>query len=221
MVLMSINVVLADDHKVLRHGLSEAVKNEDGMEVIGQAGNGRQAVSLAKKLSPDIIIMDIAMPDLNGIEATRQILKENPHIKIIALSMHPNRKLIHEMFKAGAKGYLLKDCEYEELISAVRIVMKGKIYLSPSITGVVVDNYLLSSDADKDGAFTMLSDREREVLQLIAEGKTTKQIALKLHVSPKTVEGHRTRIMHKLDIDNIANLTKYAIQEGLTSPDVS
>jgi DNA-binding NarL/FixJ family response regulator len=165
--------------------------------------------------------MDIAMPDLNGIEATRRILKENPHIKIIALSMHLNRKLIHEMFKAGAKGYLLKDCEYEELIGAVRVVMKGKIYLSPSITGVVVDNYLLSSDADKDSAFTMLSDREREVLQLIAEGKTTKQIALKLHVSPKTVEGHRTRIMHKLNIDNIANLTKYAIQEGLTSPDVS
>ena len=218
---MGIRIILADDHKVLRYGLSEAIKNEDDMEVIGQAENGHEAVSVTKKLSPDVIIMDIAMPDLNGIEATRQILKEHPQIKIIALSMHSNKKLIHEMFKAGAKGYLLKDCEYDELINAVRVVMKDKVYLSPSITGVVIDNYMISSDADKGSAFTLLSDREREVLQLIAEGKTTKQIGLKLHVSPKTVEGHRTRIMHKLDIDNIANLTKYAIQEGLASPDVS
>lgn len=218
---MSVSIILADDHRIMRHGLSEAVKNEDDMEVIGQAENGREVISLAKKLSPDVIIMDIAMPELNGIEATRQIIKEHPGTRVIALSMHSNKKLIHEMFKAGAKGYLLKDCEYEELINAVRLVMKDKIYLSPSITGIVVDNYMLSSNDDKASAFTMLSDREREVLQLLAEGRTTKQIALKLHVSPKTVEGHRSRIMHKLDIDDIANLTKYAIQEGLTSPDVS
>jgi len=148
---MSIRIILADDHKVLRYGLSEAIKNEDDMEAIGQAENGHEAVSLTKKLSPDVIIMDIAMPDLNGIEATRQILKEHPQIKIIALSMHSNKKLIHEMFKAGAKGYLLKDCEYDELINAVRVVTKDKVYLSPSITGVVIDNYIYTRFGQRQG----------------------------------------------------------------------
>jgi DNA-binding NarL/FixJ family response regulator len=214
---MAINIVLADDHKVLRHGLSQAIKSEQDMEIIGQAENGYEAIKLAQELVPDIMIMDIAMPELNGIEATRQILKTHPQIKIIALSMHSNKKFIHEMFKAGARGYLLKDCEYAELINAIRIVMQNKTYLSPSITGVVIENYMMQGAPENQNAFAVLSDREREVLQLIAEGKTTKQIARMLHVSPKTVEGHRTRIMHKLDIDSIANLTKYAIREGLTS----
>ncbi len=214
---MAISIVLVDDHKVLRHGLSQALKGEADMEIIGQAENGYEAIKLAQELVPDVIIMDIAMPELNGIEAARQILKAYPQIKIISLSMHSNKKFIHEMFKAGASGYLLKDCEYSELIHAIRVVMQNKTYISPSITGVVIENYMMQGADDKKNAFAVLSDREREVLQLIAEGKTTKQIARMLHVSPKTVEGHRTRIMHKLDIDSIANLTKYAIREGLTS----
>jgi DNA-binding NarL/FixJ family response regulator len=156
------------------------------------------------------------MPELNGIEATRRITAEHPWVKVIALSMHSNKKFVQEMFKAGARGYLLKDCEYEELINAIRIVMTDEIYLSPSITGAVIEDYKSEAD-ERNNAFVVLSDREREVLQLIAEGKTTKQIGRILRISAKTVEGHRTRIMHKLDIDSIANLTKYAIKEGLTS----
>ncbi|OHB49424.1 MAG: DNA-binding response regulator [Planctomycetes bacterium GWF2_41_51] len=214
---MAIRIVLVDDHKVLRHGLSQALKGEEDMEIVGQAENGYEAVKLAHELVPDVMMMDIAMPELNGIEATRQILKAHPQIKIITLSMHSNKKFIHEMFKSGARGYLLKDCEYSELINAIRVVMQNKIYISPSITGVVIENYMMQGTEEKQNAFAILSDREREVLQLIAEGKTTKQVARMLHVSPKTVEGHRTRIMHKLEIDSIANLTKYAIREGLTS----
>jgi DNA-binding NarL/FixJ family response regulator len=215
---MSIRIVLADDHKILRHGLSQALGSEEDMEIVGQAENGYQAVKLAQEVTPDIVIMDIAMPELNGIEAARQILKVNPQVKIVALSMHSNKKFIHEMFKTGAMGYLLKDCEYAELINAIRVVMRNMTYLSPSISGVVVDNYMVhQSRTDGYDAFAVLSSREREVLQLITEGMITKQIARMLHVSPKTVEGHRTRIMRKLEIDSIANLTKYAIREGLTS----
>ncbi|MFA6426603.1 MAG: response regulator transcription factor [Phycisphaerae bacterium] len=214
---MSIRIALADDHKVLRHGLSKAFSNEKDMEVVGEAENGYEIIELVKKTTPDVIIMDIAMPGMNGIDATRQIIKELPDIKIIALSMHSGKKMVHEMFKAGAKGYLLKDCEYDELINAIRIVMTDKTYLSPAITEVVVENMLNPSEAEGKNAFAVLSDRERQVLQLLAEGKTTKQIARTLHVSPKTVEGHRTKIMNKLDIDSVANLTKYAIREGLTS----
>jgi DNA-binding NarL/FixJ family response regulator len=216
---MSIRIVLADDHKIFRYGLSQALKSEGDMEIVGYAENGYRAVEVARELSPDVIIMDIAMPELNGIEASRQILKSSPNIKILALSMHSNKKFIHEMFKTGAVGYLLKDCEYSELINAIRIVMRNMTYMSPSISGVVVDNYISDKQQGTESydAFAVLSDREREVLQLIAEGKITKQIAKILHISPKTVEGHRTRIMHKLEIDSIANLTKYAIREGLTS----
>ena len=214
---MSIRIALADDHKVLRHGLSKAFGNEKDMEVVGEAEDGYEIIELAKKITPDVIIMDIAMLGMNGIEATRQVIKELPDVKIIALSMHSGKKMIHEMFKAGAKGYLLKDCEYDELINAIRIVVTGMTYLSPSITGVVVGDMLNPSEG-KD-AFDVLSERERQVLQLLAEGKTTKQIGQTLHVSPKTVEGHRTKIMTKLDIDSVANLTKYAIREGLTSAD--
>jgi len=214
---MSIRIVLADDHKILRHGLSQALKNEGDMEIVGYAENGYQAVEITQKLLPNVVIMDIAMPELNGIEASRQILKICPQVKILALSMHSNKKFIHEMFKTGAMGYLLKDCEYTELISAIRIVMGNMTYISPSLSGVVVGNMVDPEHSGGYDAFAVLSAREREVLQLIAEGKITKQIAKTLHISPKTVEGHRTRIMHKLEIDSIANLTKYAIREGLTS----
>jgi DNA-binding NarL/FixJ family response regulator len=163
--------------------------------------------------------MDIGMPDLNGIEATRQIVKESPKVKVIALSMHSSKNFIIEMFKAGASGYLLKDCEFDELVNAIRLVMSNKKYISPAISDVVVDNYMQQPENAKGNAYSILSQREREVLQLLTEGKATKQIAKRLHISAKTVEVHRLNLMGKLKIDSIAQLTKYAIQEGLTRPE--
>jgi two-component system, NarL family, response regulator NreC len=216
---MSIRIVLADDHAVLRHGLSKSLQAEPDIEVIGLAADGLTAVELARELSPDIIIMDIGMPGLNGIEATRQISKRSPSVRIIALSMHTAKKFILEMFKAGASGYLLKDCEYDELASAVRTVAAGKNYISPSISGILIETCTTDDPKRRKDAFSVLTDREREVLQLLTEGKTTKQTAARLHISPKTVEVHRLNVMNKLKIDNMVQLTKYAIQEGITLPD--
>jgi two-component system, NarL family, response regulator NreC len=216
---MSIRILLADDHVVLRHGLSKSLQAEPDMEVIGLAADGLTAVELARELSPDVIIMDIGMPDLNGIEATRQIVRQSPTVRIIALSMHSAKKFIMEMFKAGASGYLLKDCEYDELAVAVRTVASGKNYISPSISGLLVETCLTNDPKRKKDAFSALTGREREVLQLLTEGKTTKQTAARLHISPKTVEVHRLNIMKKLKIDNMAQLTKYAVQEGITLPE--
>jgi DNA-binding NarL/FixJ family response regulator len=215
---MSIKIILADDHAVLRHGLSESLQTVKDIEVVAQANNGHTAVQLVRELSPDLVIMDIGMPDLNGIEATRQVVKMSPTTRVIGLSMYSAKKFILEMFKAGASGYLLKDCEFDELITAIRSVASGKNYISPSISGVLLENAVGGGKNEKNSAFSALTQREREVLQLIAEGKATKQVAKRLHISPKTVEVHRLNLMNKLDIDNVAQLTKYAIQEGLTQP---
>lgn len=212
---MSIKVLVADDHKVVREGLRTLIEKQPGMEVIAEAENGRIALKLIKKLSPDIAIMDIAMPDLNGIEATRQIVAEAPSTKVIALSMHSDRQFVTRMMSAGASGYLLKDCAFEEVARAIRSVMARQTYLSPEIVSIVVKAFLRRSEPS-DSMLSVISPREREVLQLIAEGKTTKQIALRLHISAKTVDTHRRNIMDKLDIHSIAELTKYAIREGLT-----
>jgi len=217
---MAIKILLADDHAIVRHGLAESMMKEEDMEVVGQAKNGLSAIDMVREKTPDVVVMDISMPDINGMDATREILRDFPKVKVIALSMHSAKKFVREMFKAGASGYLLKDCEFDELANAIRTVMKGKSYISPEITDVVVDSYVRTSTEDKSSVFSDLTKREREVLQLLAEGKTTKQIGLKLHISPKTVEAHRLRVMEKLDIDNVAQLTKYAIQEGLTSPEL-
>ena len=213
---MSIKIILSDDHAIVRNGLIRSFQQETSMDVIGQAKDGRTTIELVRELSPDIVVMDIAMPDLNGVEATRQIVKESPRVKIIALSMHSSNKYVREMFRAGASGYLLKDCPFEELVEAIKTVSEGKTYISPFIGDMVVKDYVNKPD-EPASAFSILSQREREVLQLLAEGKTTKQIGQRLHISPKTVEVHRLRIMDKLSIDNVAQLTKYAIQEGLTS----
>lgn len=220
---MAIKILLADDHAIVRHGLSQSIQQEEDMEIAGQAEDGISTIRMVRELSPDIVLMDISMPDLNGMDATREIVRDFPKVKIIALSMHSAKKFVREMFKAGASGYLLKDCEFDELAEAVRTVMAGKSYLSPEITDVVVDSYIRTTSEEKSSVFSTLTKREREVLQLLVEGKTTKQIGLNLHISPKTVEAHRLRVMEKLDIDNVAQLTKYAIQEGLTSaePDQS
>jgi two-component system response regulator NreC len=214
---MSIRIILADDHKITRQGLRSLIDENDDMEVIAEAENGRDAVDLAGQLKPDVVIMDVSMPDLNGVEATRQIVQDNPQMKIIALSMHSDTLFVSEMLKSGASGYLLKDCAFEELEQAIRTVTESKAYLSPSISGIIVEDYLHRlSKADMSTA-EVLTDREREVLQLIAEGQSTKQIALKLYISAKTVETHRRQIMNKLDMHTVAELTKYAIRKGLTA----
>ena len=215
---MSIKIILADDHTMLRHGLSRSLELEEDIEIVGQATNGHSTIDLVKELLPDVVIMDIGMPDLNGIEATRRITNDYPNVKIVGLSMYSSDKYVREMFRAGASGYLLKNCTFEELTEAIRTVVTGKTYISPSISDMVVKEYA-SKPTDEKSVFSVLTQREREVLQLFAEGKTTKQVGRSLHISPKTVEAHRLRIMEKLDIDNIAQLTKYAIQEGLTEPE--
>jgi len=214
---MSIRILLADDHKITREGLCSLLDRQPDMEVVAEAENGRTAVRLVKEMLPDVVIMDVSMPDLNGIEATRQITNEFAEVKVIALSMHSDTLFVSEMLKSGASGYMLKDCAFEELAGAIRTVAAGRTYLSPSISAVVVDDYLYRlSKADISDA-DVITNREREVLQLMAEGASTKQIALKLHISVKTVETHRRQIMNKLDIHSIAELTKYAIRKGLTS----
>jgi two-component system, NarL family, response regulator NreC len=216
---MSTKILLADDHAILRQSLCRALGMEPDIEVVGEAENGYTALKLVQELSPAVVIMDIGMPDLNGIEATRIIKRDFPSIKVIGLSMHSNDKYIREMFRAGASGYLLKNCPFEELREAVHIVLAGKTYVSPSIGNTIVQDFINKPDLTQS-AFSVLSQREREVLQLFAEGKTTKQAAICLHISPKTVEAHRLNIMNKLEIDNIAKLTKYAIQEGLTASEL-
>ncbi|RJR48391.1 MAG: DNA-binding response regulator [Deltaproteobacteria bacterium] len=214
---MAIKIILADDHKIVRQGLRTMLESEADIEVIGEADDGRMAVRLARELSPQVIIMDVGMPDLNGIEATRQVLAESPGIKVIGLSMHCDRRFVMNMLKAGASGYLLKDSAFEELAGAIRMVLGGKVYLSTEIANIVVKDYL--QGGGDESVFSVLTPREREVLQLMAEGKSSRQIADHLIISIKTVETHRMQIMHKLQIFSVAELTKYAIREGLSSLD--
>jgi DNA-binding NarL/FixJ family response regulator len=214
---VAIKIILADDHKIVRQGLRTMLESEADIEVIGEADDGRMAVRLARELSPQVIIMDVGMPDLNGIEATRQVLAESPGIKVIGLSMHCDRRFVMNMLKAGASGYLLKDSAFEELATAIRMVLGGKVYLSTEIANIVVKDYL--QGGGDESVFSVLTPREREVLQLMAEGKSSRQIADHLIISIKTVETHRMQIMHKLQIFSVAELTKYAIREGLASLD--
>jgi len=214
---MPIKIILADDHKIVRQGLRTLLEQESDIQVMGEADDGRMAVRLARELSPQVVIMDVGMPDLNGIEATRQVLAECPGVKVIALSMHSDRRFVMNMLKAGASGYLLKDSAFEELATAIRMVLTNKIYLSTEIANVVIKDYL--QGGGDESVFSVLSPREREVLQLMAEGRSSRQIADHLNISIKTVETHRMQIMHKLEIYSVAELTKYAIREGLSSLD--
>ncbi len=216
---MSIRVLIADDHKIMLAGLRSLLEKQTDFEVVGEADNGRKAVQMAQEKKPDVVVMDVSMPDLNGIEATTQIIESLPETRVIALSMHSDKRFVMGMLRAGASGYLLKDCASQELANAIVQVAGGKKYLSPEITGVVIDDFLLGRGSSEEvaTAASQLSPREREVLQLIAEGWSTKQIASHLYVSIKTIETHRRQIMKKLDLHSIADLTKYAIREGLTS----
>jgi DNA-binding NarL/FixJ family response regulator len=216
--IMSIKVLIADDHQIVRDGLRSMLEKEPWIKVVGEAEEGRTTLRLARELAPDVIIMDVSMPDLNGIEATRQIVAEFPTIKVIALSMHNDRRFVLNMIKAGAKGYLLKDSAFKELAKAIKVVVSNQTYLSGEIADILVQDYLSVATPDEFSAFHLLSPREREVLQLLAEGKSSNQIAENLHISVKTVETHRAQLMAKLKIKSIAELTKYAIREGLTAP---
>ena len=213
---MRCRVLIADDHGIVREGLKSLIEKENNLELVGMAENGRKALQMARKLQPDVIIMDIAMPDLNGIDATTQIINEIPAVKVIALSMHSEKQLIHGMLRAGAAGYLLKESAFEELIKAIRIVCTGKKYLSPDVTDIVLQDYFTPQISGNNTKTQDLTQREREVLQLIVEGHTTKKIASRLNISTKTVESHRSSIMSKLGLHSVAELTKYAVRTGIT-----
>ena len=212
-----IRIILADDHQIVRQGLRILLEAETDMKVVAEADNGRKVLKLAQELLPDVIIMDLSMPELNGIEATRQILSGAPEVKVIALSMHSDSLFVLNMIKSGASGYLLKDCALEELVKAIRAVVDDKTYLSPGVSDIVIRDFVTGWQTTNSSAFSVLSPREREVLQLMAEGRTTNQIADGLCVSVKTVEAHRKQVMTKLGIHSVAELTKYAIRQGLTS----
>lgn len=216
---MQLKVVIADDHAIIREGLKSLLEKK-GIRVLDIAKDGREAVEKAICLEPDVMMMDISMPDLNGVEATARIRKEVPHTRVIALSMHSGKSMIDQMFAAGASGYLLKESAFEEIYDAIQGVIRGNYYLTPSIARMYVDDKVIQGGKRGDlPRFTKISNKEREVLQLVAEGEKTRDIAEKLGVSIKTVESHRRNIMKKLNIFSVAGLTKYAIQEGIISLD--
>jgi two-component system response regulator NreC len=216
---MSTKIVLVDDHVIVRQGLKALIEKRPGMQVIGEAGDGRDAVRLSNRLHPDLVIMDISMPDLNGIDATQHILATSIDTKVLALSMHSDKRFVLGMLKAGASGFLLKESAFAELMTAIDTALAGQIYLSPKVTSSVLDKYLQSlSDSDISAAYG-LTTRERQVVQLIAEGQTTRDMADKLNISVKTVEARRKKIMEKLNLHSVAALIKFALREGLTSLD--
>ncbi|MFO8175306.1 MAG: response regulator transcription factor [Longimicrobiales bacterium] len=210
-----IRVLLADDHNVLREGLKALLDREPDLTVVGEAANGRDALRLAGELYPDVVVMDIGMPDLNGVEATRRIGGDVPGTRVLCLSVHSEASMIHAMLEAGARGYILKTGAGRELVHAVRVVARGETYLSPSVTSTVVAQHLGGSGPESPAAYESLTAREREVLQLIAEGNHTKGVAKRLGIRPKTVLVHRENIMRKLEIDSVAGLVRYALKEGV------
>lgn len=212
----AIHIILADDHHILREGLRALLMHEPDFNVVAEVSNGREAVTMAMQLEPDVVIMDISMPDLNGIDATRKIVSSPCKTKVLCLSMHGESAMVHAMLEAGASGFLLKTSVGKELVEAVRAVASGQTYLSPSIARVIVDHHFHGHELHGNNVFARLSMREREVLQLIAEGHNTKSIADRLHISPKTVLSHRDRLMKKLKVDSVVALTRYALRQGIT-----
>ena len=214
---MTVTILLADDHQLMREGVRSLLDKHSEMRVIGEASDGRTAIRLARKLKPAIVVMDVAMADLNGIEATRRIKTECPEAKVVALSIHEDRRFVRGMFEAGASGYVHKSSAFEDLVEAILTVARNAIYTSPKITGVVMKDYVGGLGGPQPGVEPQLTARQREVVQLLAEGHATKGIANRLHISVNTVETHRRRVMAKLGLHSVAELTKYAIREGLTS----
>ena len=213
---MPLRILLGDDHVIVREGLKALLKDMHDVEVVGEADNGRDIIKLCKEKSPDVIIMDVSMPDLNGVEATRQIVADFPKTRVIALSMHSSRRVVEEMIQAGAKGYVVKNSAFDELAVALDSIRANKAYISPSVAGFLLDR-IVNPSQESPTAGAMLSPREREVLQLLTEGKKAKDIAVRLNVSLSTVETHRRNIMQKLDMHTLPELTKFAIREGITT----
>jgi two-component system, NarL family, response regulator NreC len=214
---MKTRILLADDHQIFREGLRSLIGRQEDLEVVGDAETGRVAVKMAVQLKPDVVIMDIAMPDMNGIEATYQIRAQLPDVKVVALSMHSDKRFVSGMLHAGALGYLLKANAFDEVVQAIRTVMNNKHYVSGDVADTIVSDYVSQMAQTTPTSRTLLSPREREVLQLLAEGYATKDIAERLLVSTNTIDTHRAHIMAKLNIRTIADLVKYAVREGLTS----
>ena len=206
-----IRILLADDHGVVRQGFKMILDAQADMEVVGEAANGRAAVELAERLKPDIVVMDVAMPELNGIEATRRLAESAPHVRVLALSMHKDSVYVRETLRAGARGYLLKDSGANDLVAAVRAVASGEGYLSPAVSNAVLDDYR----RHVTNAMDLLTSREREVLQMLAEGKTNKEIAAILNLSVYTVDAHRGHIMEKLNLHSINELVRFAVRNGM------
>lgn len=213
---MSIRILLADDHKVLRRGLRRILEEHDDLEVVGEAGDGREAVDMAAVLQPDIVVMDIGMPQMNGIEATRQAVMRNPRLNVLILSMYSDENYVVQILRAGARGFLLKDSAEDELIDAVRAVNSGQPFFSPKIAKLLIgDSMQRLREEGATDTYELLTPREREVLQLIAEGKSNKEVAAALFVSPTTIETHRARIMDKLDLHSTAEIVLYAVRKGI------
>lgn len=214
---MTIKILLADDHKIVFDSLKSLLDRQPDMEVVGGAENGRVAVEQVHELKPDVVIMDVTMPNLNGIEATRQITGQYPEIKVVALSMHADKQFVTGILSAGASGYLTKNCSFDELVKAVRLVAENKKYLCPDVTSIVIEESLSALSHEASSSLDLLSTREREIMQLLAEGKTIKEIAEQLFLSIKTIYTHRNQIMKKLQVKNMAELTKLALRDGLIS----
>ena len=218
--MTKIRVLLPEDHTIVRKGIRSLLDDDPTIEVVGEAENGREAVAQTEVLRPDIVVMDHTMPLLNGLEATRQILKQSPHVRILILTMHTNEEYIFQFLQAGAAGYLVKQTAPTDLIIAIRAIHRGESFLSPTISKSVIDEYVRAGEAAGKGAVTnTLTEREREILQLIVEGFSSEQIGEQLHISTKTVGVHRLNLMQKLDLHNLADLTKYAIRTGIISLD--
>jgi DNA-binding NarL/FixJ family response regulator len=220
-----IRVLIADDHTLVRAGMRALLEHVPDVEVVAEASEGREALHLIATQQPDVVLMDITMPGLNGLETTVRVAKEYPHVRVIILSMHAVEEYVLQALQAGASGYLLKNAATAELALAVKAVARGETYLSPAISKVVIAQYLQRTSGERDWSrvastpYAQLTSRQREILQLIAEGHTSKDIAQRLHLSVRTIETHRTEIMQRLDIHDVAGLVRYAIRTGLVSPD--
>lgn len=212
----TVRILLADDHNILRDGLRLLLERQPGFVVVGEAGNGRDAVNLAEELQPDVVVMDIAMPELNGIEATRRIVSGLPHTSVVILSMHHDESYVARALKAGARGYLLKDSLKSDLLNAVRAVTEGRSFFSPKISRILQEDYMRKlTDGDGEDSFDLLTDREREILQLVAEGKTNKEVANLLNLSVHTIDTHRGNILQKLNLHSVPELILYAVRKKI------